>query len=210
MLIGRALASGDTCSSAELGEPLLHVVGGHYRDDLHIGIQFLEKRLRERNHIGWVRHVEDHKRCPPPLRWAEVHRLRLPALRGSLDELADAPVPDRLATGPDRNRNLGHNSHDYPSPGCGCAGPPLPPCAWLGRVSSSCIDCEAGSREPFARQAHTWRQFTPGRTVWTALPLHWSSAHRSRVSVANIAAVALWPPAIIGFQAGQIPSWMRR
>jgi hypothetical protein len=38
--------------SAELAESLLQVVGVHYRDDLHIGVERHEERLAERHHVG--------------------------------------------------------------------------------------------------------------------------------------------------------------
>jgi hypothetical protein len=87
----RTVASRSSRSSAELGESLLQVIGVHYRSDLHIGVESHEERLSERDHVGWVGHVEYDEPCPPPFEGAEVHRLRLPALRRSLEELADAP-----------------------------------------------------------------------------------------------------------------------
>ena len=62
-----------------------------------------------------------------PSKPAKLHRFRLPALSSTLDQLADAPAFDGLVTGFDRQCDFGHDSHDYPSPGCGCAGSPLPP-----------------------------------------------------------------------------------
>jgi hypothetical protein len=55
-----------SCSSVRLGEPFLQVVGVHYRDDLHIGVQSPEERLSERDHVGWIRHVEHDEPGPPP------------------------------------------------------------------------------------------------------------------------------------------------
>jgi hypothetical protein len=71
----------------------------------------------ERDQVGWVRHVEHQERRPPPFRGRKLHRLWFPALRGTLHDLADAPVLDRLATGLDWDCDLGHDSHDYPPPG---------------------------------------------------------------------------------------------
>jgi len=97
---------------AELAESLLQIVDVHYRDDLHFGVYCHEERLAERDNAGGVRHVEHHEGCPQALEGTEVNRFRLPAFRGGLDQLADAPVLDRPATGLDRDRDLGHDSHD--------------------------------------------------------------------------------------------------
>src|SRR6266571_9038125 len=132
---------------AELAEALLQVVGVHDRDDLYLGVYCHEERLAERDHVGRIWHVEYHEGRPFALEGTEVHRFRLPAFRGGLDQLADAPVLDRPATGLDRDRDLGHDSHDYPSPGCGRACP-RSPCAWP--TGASCADID---REDFAR----WR-----------------------------------------------------
>jgi hypothetical protein len=74
--------------------------------------------LREREHVGWIGQVKHGEHGPPPAKGADVYRLRVPALLGSLDDLADAPVLERLvSTGLDRNRDLSHNPHDYPPSG---------------------------------------------------------------------------------------------
>jgi hypothetical protein len=44
--------SRDNCSSAELAEPLRHVIGVHDRDDDHICVHSLKERLREWDHTG--------------------------------------------------------------------------------------------------------------------------------------------------------------
>src|SRR5438034_5859262 len=78
------------------------------------------------------------------LEGTEVHRFRLPAFRGALDQPADAPVFDCPATRLDRDCDLGHDSHDCPSPGCGRAGPRSPlrlahwDVLWLTWIARTC------------------------------------------------------------------------
>jgi hypothetical protein len=88
-----------------------------------------------------------------------------------LDQLADAPAFDGLVTGFDRQCDFGHDSHDYPSPGCGCAGSPLPPMP--GSVERPLVGhrpLKGHLMSPFPA-AHTWVHSTPGYTIWTGLPL---------------------------------------
>src|SRR5579863_2276197 len=44
--------------SAQLGEALLQIIGIHRRGQLHVGVQLLEERLRERRYAGRVRQVK--------------------------------------------------------------------------------------------------------------------------------------------------------
>lgn len=124
-LIQRALR--DTCSSTELAKPFVHFTGVHDRDNDHICVHSLKE--------GSANGIMSDKSGMPnamnavrfPSKPPKLHRFWLPALSSTLDQLADAPAFDGLVTGFDRQRHFGHDPHDYPSPGCGCAGSPLPP-----------------------------------------------------------------------------------
>ena len=148
-----------------LTEPLLQVVSVHYRDELHIGVQSREERLGERDHIGWVRHVEHDEPCPPPLEGAEVHRLRLPALPGSLEELTDGPVLDPWL--PDSTGSMILAITRMTTPPLGATAPVRRSPLRMARQSilSLASTSKRASREPLPRRRiRTWHSTPDGTT----------------------------------------------
>jgi hypothetical protein len=171
-LIQRALRDRDTCSSAELAKPLLYFVGAHDRDNDHICVHSLKEGsangiMSDKSGMSNTMNAVRFPSKPPKL-----HRFWLPALSSTLDQLADAPAFDGLVTGFDRQRDFGHDLHDYPSPGCGCAGSPLPPTP--GSVERPLVGHRPliGHLLSACPAAHTWVHSTPGYTIWTGLPIH--------------------------------------